>query len=53
MDSFAFEVRRRAWTLNRGVGGGGTSVLNLQYGPRTRLVRGVSTMVAKPMKSFE
>ena len=29
----------RAWAINRG---GKTSVRNLQYGPRTRLVRGIS-----------
>ena len=30
----------RAWAINRG---GKNSVRNLRYGPRTRLVRGMST----------
>ena len=40
----------RAWAINRG---GKNSVRNLRYGPRTRLVRGIYTMMAKPMKTLQ
>ena len=40
----------RAWAIHRG---GKNSVRNLRYGPRTRLVRGIYTMMAKPMKTLQ
>ena len=33
----------RAWAINRG---GKNSVCNLRYGPRTRLVRGITNLVS-------
>ena len=40
----------RAWAINQG---GKNSVRNLRYGPRTRLVRGIYTMMAKPVKTLQ
>ena len=39
----------RAWAINRG---GKNSVRNLQYGPRTRLVRGIDKS-PEPFKRFK
>ena len=39
----------RAWAINRG---GKNLVRNLQYGPRTRLVRGMSTFISECVFCF-